>query len=54
MCIAKIGANDILEHHRNFGTDPVVFHDGESVYKTMTEGLTLTGAAQSGSLVYWL
>jgi hypothetical protein len=44
MCIVKIGANDIMEHHGNFGGS-VMYHDGEAVYKTLTQGLTLTGAA---------
>ena len=44
MCIVKIGANDILEHHGNFGGS-VMYHDGEAVYKTSTQGFTLKGAA---------
>lgn len=45
VCIAKIGQNDLEAHHRNFGTDPVTFHDSEAVYKTKSEGLTLTAHA---------
>ena len=44
MCIVKIGADDILEHHGNFGGS-VMYHDGETVYKTSTQGLTMTGSA---------
>ena len=43
VCMVKIGEHNIQNHHRNFGPEPVAFHDGECIYKTLTEGLTLTG-----------
>jgi len=41
-CIVKIGENDVYSHHRNFGNDVLTYQDGESVFKTTSEGLTLT------------
>jgi hypothetical protein len=44
MCLVKIGKDDLDFHHRNFGDNPVIYHDGESVFGTCSAGFTESGA----------
>jgi len=42
MCTVKLGRANIEAHHRNFARTPVIYHDGEIVYKTLSRGVTMT------------
>ena len=42
MCTAKLGKGDLDQHRRNFAGKPIIFQEGEIVYKTFSQGVTMT------------